>query len=277
MDLHHCKCGVVISAYGKTGKCAPCFNADRTADREALEIAISETLKAGATVQEAAFKHGVTAYRVRRAQNLFALHTVPTRRMSDIITIASRLTGETESWIIDKGRTKPACAIRAGIYIVAHERGYSYPSIGERMGGRDHASIISGCRFVPGYRLAFAHFDQYVDALRRFTDDLPPFVDETAWQPAECFRFRAGQIAPVAPVVAAPRAQVMAAQAPKPPVIWHGRPCEVDIVADAVAARVVRDRNDFAIVTERGYRATARAMILGSQNLAAAINKALAA
>lgn len=74
-----------------------------------------------------------------------------TTRVSDLITIASRITGLTPSQIVGPQRHKPITRVRQAVAYVAAEQGkHSISQIG-RMMNRDHTTIIHARRMVPEF------------------------------------------------------------------------------------------------------------------------------
>ena len=99
--------------------------------------------------------------------------------ISDLIIIAAKLAGSTPEEIKGQCRAKRLVVLRAGIAIVARESDpirHSYPLIGQRLGGRDHSSIINLCQNQEYYTAIWPGYAQYVEALRGCAEhgDLEP-------------------------------------------------------------------------------------------------------
>lgn len=74
-----------------------------------------------------------------------------TTRISDLITIASRITGMTPAQIVGPQRHKPIARVRQAVAYVAAEQGkHSLTQIG-RMLNRDHTTISHARNMVPEF------------------------------------------------------------------------------------------------------------------------------
>ena len=74
-----------------------------------------------------------------------------TTRVSDLITIASRLSGISEADIRGKSRLRLICRVRQGVMYAAHLQGkHSLAQIG-RMFGKDHTTVIHARDQVPEF------------------------------------------------------------------------------------------------------------------------------
>lgn len=88
-----------------------------------------------------------------------------TTRVSDLITIASRITGMTPAQIVGPQRHKPIARVRQAVAYVAAEQGrHSYPHIG-RMMNRDHSTIIHSHKMVPVFMRSDADLRLLVEQL----------------------------------------------------------------------------------------------------------------
>ena len=56
---------------------------------------------------------------------------------------------------------------RFAVYAIAHDAGYSYPQIGQRIGGRDHSTVIQGTRRAKVIAAANPDFAEMVRRLRK--------------------------------------------------------------------------------------------------------------
>lgn len=116
-------------------------------------------------------------------------------RIADMISIASRLTDVPEADIVGPRRFGHLCAIRAAIYILAKEWGYSSTETGQRFSRRDHSTILHGIKNVERFSSFVLEFGKFCDALGEFSDQLPPFVGETRWEPPRVFHVLRSEIA----------------------------------------------------------------------------------
>lgn len=66
------------------------------------------------------------------------------------------------------------------VYSIAHEAGYSYPSIGQRIGQRDHTSVMYGDQQVSKISLKDMEFRETYERLRR--DLIGTLVAAQDWQ-----------------------------------------------------------------------------------------------
>jgi hypothetical protein len=107
-------------------------------------------------------------------------------RISDIITVAGRLTNVPPSEIVSDRRFLYLCAIRYPVYLTAREWGFSLSEIG-RVVGRDHTSVYHGLQTGRRFEGYVNHFDEFCAEVARWSDELPPFVSETDWQPDRKF------------------------------------------------------------------------------------------
>ncbi|WP_454798566.1 helix-turn-helix domain-containing protein [Novosphingobium lindaniclasticum] len=103
-------------------------------------------------------------------------------RISDMVTIASRLSGVPETDILSPARPLHLCAVRFAVYATARAWKYSYPEIGKVM-HRDHSTVLSGMQTRRRLESYIADFDGFCDAVAYWSDELPPFVSETDWTP----------------------------------------------------------------------------------------------
>ena len=106
--------------------------------------------------------------------------------IADMITIASRLTDVPEAEIVGPRRFGHLCAIRGAIYTLAKEWGYSSSESGRKF-SRDHTTILHGIKNVERFSGFVLEFEKFCDALGEFSDQLPPFVRDTAWKPPRTF------------------------------------------------------------------------------------------
>ena len=89
-----------------------------------------------------------------------------TTRVSDLITIASRITGLTPDQINGPQRFRPIVRVRQAVAYVAAEQGkHTYSHIGRVMGGRDHTTIIHAHRMVPEFMKTDADLRLLVERL----------------------------------------------------------------------------------------------------------------
>ena len=72
---------------------------------------------------------------------LASVHCSPDTKRA-ILPILDRH-GFTWAQIVERRNTKDRTAARADLYVILRERGWSYPRIGQLVGGRDHTTIIN--------------------------------------------------------------------------------------------------------------------------------------
>lgn len=107
-------------------------------------------------------------------------------RISDIITIACRLSGAGMEEVISPARPLHLCAVRYAVYMTAREWGYSYPDIGNVV-GRDHSTVMHALQTRRRLDSYIEDFDGFCAEVSRWADELPPFVAETNWHPPKVF------------------------------------------------------------------------------------------
>ena len=99
-----------------------------------------------------------------------------TTRVSDLITIASRITGMTPAQIVGPQRHKPITRVRQAVAYVAAEQGrHSYPQIGKKL-NRDHSTIIHAHKMVPEYMKRDADLRLLVERLFIESERHNPYV-----------------------------------------------------------------------------------------------------
>lgn len=96
-------------------------------------------------------------------------------RVTDIITLAAKLSFTDVRVITGRDRSRPVVRIRQAVCKVAREHGHSLPFIG-RMLGRDHTTIMHACNVVDAVYPRDAAFAKFIDELRRQADETGPFV-----------------------------------------------------------------------------------------------------
>lgn len=260
-------CRISLGKENLTGLCSPHYAELARVSRVERDCAIVEAFKAGEAEEEIAARFEVTLGTVRRAC-IDLPSGQPSVRLSDIVTIASRLTGAPLSHIMGENRNRNICAVRCAIYTVARDYGYSFPQIGAHVGARDHSSVINSLRSTRRFQHAFECFEEFVEAVRYNAETLPPFVAESDWKPAKRFKFgrfigpTRGQGADSRQMAAITNRRQLATTVEK---------------VEIKRLQVVRRRNDFATDGDSEYRFSVQAMIRGSQALAAAIHRARAA
>jgi len=72
--------------------------------------------------------------------------------INDIIVAAARLSRFTPDQIKGAQRHKPLVKARFAVCYVARKKGFSYPVIGRRLGGRDHTTVMNAIEKAEIYR-----------------------------------------------------------------------------------------------------------------------------
>lgn len=99
-----------------------------------------------------------------------------TTRVSDLITIASRITRLTPDQITGPQRHKPIARVRQAVAYVAAEQGrHSYPQIGKML-NRDHSTIIHAHKMVPVFMRSDADLRLLVERLFIEAERHDPYV-----------------------------------------------------------------------------------------------------
>lgn len=86
-------------------------------------------------------------------------------RIADIVALASRITGIATADIVGPTRVKRIVRVRAAVALVARKHGHSFPTIGARLGGRDHSSIVHYTQQEAMWRQYEPAFGELVDKL----------------------------------------------------------------------------------------------------------------
>lgn len=98
-------------------------------------------------------------------------------RITDIIILASKLSGFDPKVITGYGRSGPVVRVRQAVYRVAREHGHSFPLIARVMGGRDHSTVMWGAERMRMHYNYDESYKAFVDGLRAAALDAVPFVD----------------------------------------------------------------------------------------------------
>lgn len=85
--------------------------------------------------------------------------------ISDIIIAAAKLSKFTPEQIKGGQRHKDLVKARFAVCYVARKKGYSFPVIGRRLGGRDHTTIMNAIDKAEVYRDYDPEFARMVDRL----------------------------------------------------------------------------------------------------------------
>lgn len=83
----------------------------------------------------------------------------------DMVRTAADLTGLDPDLIMGRSRIREAAYVRFAIWHALHNHGLSYSQIGRRF-GRDHSSVLEGCRRA-AQSLDDPEFARLADALER--------------------------------------------------------------------------------------------------------------
>lgn len=87
-------------------------------------------------------------------------------RITDIITLASRLSDIPIAAITGRGRFRKVVRVRQAAYFVARQHGHTYPQIGLKF-NKDHSSVIHGANAAAAWAErvpAYAEFLRQLDA-----------------------------------------------------------------------------------------------------------------
>jgi hypothetical protein len=81
--------------------------------------------------------------------------------------VAARETGLVEREIMSRRRYRRIAWPRFAVMLVAHEGGCSYPRIAQRLGMKDHTSVMHGCRRAVEIEAAEPSFAALMTTLRQ--------------------------------------------------------------------------------------------------------------
>lgn len=98
-------------------------------------------------------------------------------RITDIITLACRMSRISALMITGANRNRSVLLVRYAISAVARENGHSYPQIGKMLGGRDHSTIINGVKQSAIYIEHDPEFASFVDRLRSAAAETAPYFN----------------------------------------------------------------------------------------------------
>jgi chromosomal replication initiator protein len=88
---------------------------------------------------------------INEVKNLIKNNTKPKKAIAikDVVKIISDFYGIEEKFIYEKTRKKEVVKPRQIImYILREDFDTSYPSIGEKLGGRDHTTVMHSCEKI---------------------------------------------------------------------------------------------------------------------------------
>jgi len=119
-----------------------------------------------------------------------------TRRIRDLITIASRLSTITEESIISDDRSRRVCMARFAVIMVARSYKtdlnvhlHSLTQIGAAIGGRDHNSVMNALYRGDIWRERNPAYAAYIEEVRKTAEQSEPFVTADTLRPTTTFRF----------------------------------------------------------------------------------------
>jgi len=107
--------------------------------------------------------------------------------ISDLITIASRLTATPASDITGPSRQRHPVVIRAAITRVAREDDplkHTFTIIGKRLGGRDHSSIVNLWQQQDYYASIWPEYETLVARMKEIAETDGPHIPQE-WVPSE--------------------------------------------------------------------------------------------
>jgi hypothetical protein len=106
-------------------------------------------------------------------------------RIADIIYHASQLSGIPIVEIVGRSRLKHKVQVRHAVCLIAREQrqgkepAYSFPTIGRAM-GKDHSTVIHGCRMGRDTARRDPVFATFVETLRQAAQTGKPFAEMNA-------------------------------------------------------------------------------------------------
>jgi len=90
----------------------------------------------------------------------------PTKAIGTILNTACRMSMVSRDDIFSHSRVKWLVNIRHAVFLIAREYGHSYEGIGAFIGGRDHSTVISGCRSAEDRAKRDKVYAKYISDLR---------------------------------------------------------------------------------------------------------------
>lgn len=96
---------------------------------------------------------------------------VPIRkaRIADILKVAAVMSNMPVATIIGPRRTRHIMRVRQACYVVSRRMGHSLPQIGERIGDRDHSSVVHGIEAAGVFAERDPEFRQFIEDLEAHT------------------------------------------------------------------------------------------------------------
>lgn len=102
---------------------------------------------------------------------------IGTTRISDLVYIAAGLSGVADTDITGPKRFRHIVMVRQAVMLVAFEqRAISYPQIGQRLGGRDHSTVVHGVKAARERAKRNPEYARFIDRLRFDAANAAPFV-----------------------------------------------------------------------------------------------------
>lgn len=169
--------------------------ADEHAARNAQ---IRAAVTAGASYRELAEQHGISRRQVgnivtgkadvlaaqreaiKAAKEAAALGATPTRPkvfIADIVTAAARVFGLSRSDITGQRRLRAIMPARIATYYLARElTDTALNGIGRAIGGRDHSTVLHGCRMAEAMMAADSYYCAKVERVRCIVTGGEPFA-----------------------------------------------------------------------------------------------------
>ena len=167
---------------------------------------IRAAVTAGVSYRELAEQHGISRRQVgnivtgkaellaakreaiNAAREAEALGAAPTRRkvfIADIVTAAARVFGLNRRDITGQRRQRAIMPARLATYYLARElTDMATPGIGRAIGGRDHSTVLHGCRMAEAMMAADSYYCAKVERVRCIVTDGEPFAHEPEPEPA---------------------------------------------------------------------------------------------
>jgi chromosomal replication initiator protein len=106
---------------------------------------------------------------VHDVKELLKNNTKPKRMVSvqDLVRVVAEFYGLSPENLIDKTRRKEVVKPRQiAMYILREDFNISFPTIGEKMGGRDHTTVIHSCERVKTEMKDNKHLEQQIEEIR---------------------------------------------------------------------------------------------------------------
>jgi len=139
--MRHCSCGKKLSHGCRHDKCRKCMNAE-------IDARVRHCKSCGKQIDARAVSNFCYEHSRRKAGAPVAkpgIRPIAPYKMAELFTAASMITRIPVDMLKGKSKNKPCVNVRFAIWHLS--KGYfSYPAMGRMSGGRDHATVINGCK-----------------------------------------------------------------------------------------------------------------------------------